>query len=112
MDVAHENAIFRALADPTRRELLSLLRERARPVAELTGHFAMSQPAISQHLKVLKTARLVTERKAGRHRIYEADQEPLRLAARWLERHTDFWASRLDNLGTHLRRKHGPDAEI
>ena len=112
MDHAGENAVFRALADPTRRELLSLLREREQPVAELTRHFAMSQPAVSQHLKVLKEAGLVSERKAGRQRIYEVDQAPLELAALWLERHTDFWASRLDRLGAHLRRKHGEDSAL
>ena len=111
MGLTGEDAVFRALADPTRRDLLSLLRE-PRPVSDLTRHFAMSQPAISQHLKVLKAARLVTERRSGRHRIYQADPAPLRLAARWLDEHTDFWASRLDNLGRHLRRKYGEDAEI
>ena len=53
---------------------------------------------------------MVSERKAGRNRIYALDPEPLRHAALWLERHTDFWATRLDNLGRHLREKHGKDA--
>ena len=109
-DQAAENEVFRALADPTRRALLSMLGEEAQPVSALTGRFAMSQPAISQHLKVLREAGLVTEHKAGRHRIYALEAEPLRRAADWLERHTDFWATRLDNLGRHLREKHGKDA--
>lgn len=109
MTEAVENEVFRALADPTRRKLLSMLGEGGQAVSELTGHFEMSQPAVSQHLRVLKEARLVTERRAGRNRIYELNPEPLRLAALWLERHTDFWASRLDNLGHHLRAKHGKD---
>lgn len=107
-----ENVVFRALADPTRRALLSRLREREQPVAELTRHFEISQPAVSQHLKVLKEAGLVRERKAGRQRIYEVDEEPLRLAVMWLERHTGFWTSRLDNLAVHLRRKYGEESAL
>lgn len=105
-----ENEVFRALADPTRRGLLSLLSEGGRSVVELTAHFEMSQPAVSQHLRVLREARLVRERKAGRRHIYELEGEPLLAAADWLERHIHFWSSRLDNLGRHLREKHGKDA--
>ena len=105
-----ENEVFRALADPTRRALLSILGEGAQPVAALTGRFEMSQPAVSQHLRVLREAGLVSERKAGRNRIYALEAGPLRHAAEWLERHSDFWATRFDNLGRHLRDKHGKDA--
>jgi DNA-binding transcriptional ArsR family regulator len=101
------NEVFRALADPTRRALLSILDQEPQAVTALTARFEMSQSAISQHLRVLRKAGLVTERRAGRNRIYAFDQEPLRLAAEWLERHTDFWATRLENLGEHLRKKHG-----
>ena len=107
-----ENAVFRALADPTRRRLLSILGEGGQPVSELTRHFDMSQPAVSQHLRVLKDARLVSERKAGRNRIYEINPQPLELAAQWLADHCDFWAARLDRLGAHLRKAHGKDPEI
>lgn len=110
LDESAENEVFRALADPTRRALLAMLGAEAQPVSALTGRFDMSQPAISQHLKVLREAGLVTERKAGRNRIYALNPDPLRHAASWLERHTDFWATRLDNLGRHLREKHGKDA--
>jgi DNA-binding transcriptional ArsR family regulator len=105
-----ENDVFRALADPTRRALLAMLGEEAQSVSALTNRFAISQPAVSQHLKVLRDAGLVSERKAGRNRIYALDPAPLRRAAEWLERHTDFWATRLDDLGRHLREKHGKDA--
>ena len=109
-DEGMENEVFKALADPTRRALLSLLGDEAQPVSALTAHFEMSQPAVSQHLKVLRDAGLVSERKAGRNRIYELNAEPLRHAAAWLDRHVDFWATRFDNLGRHLREKHGEDA--
>ena len=107
-----EDEVFRALADPTRRALLGLLGKEPRPVSELTRHFAMSQPAVSQHLAVLKKAGLVGETRSGRNRIYRLNPDPLRLAAEWLEQHTDFWAARLDNLGRHLRERHGEDAEV
>ena len=105
-----QDRVFKALADPTRRSILALLGEERRSVSDLTERFDMSQPAVSQHLKVLREAGLVTEHKAGRNRIYAFNAEPLRLAAAWLERHTDFWATRLDNLGRHLRERHGEDA--
>lgn len=110
MDEQIENEVFRALADPTRRALVAMLSEDAQPVSALTAHFAMSQPAISQHLKVLKEAGLVTQRREGRNQIYALEPEPLRQVAAWLERHVDFWATRFDNLGRHLREKHGKDA--
>lgn len=112
MDVRPEDEVFRALADPTRRALLTLLGEEPRPVSDLTAHFEMSQPAVSQHLRVLKQAGLVAETKSGRNRIYRLNPDPLRLAALWLEQHVDFWATRLDNLGRHLREKHGQDTEV
>jgi DNA-binding transcriptional ArsR family regulator len=110
MDEHAQNEVFRALADPTRRALLAMLGEAAQPVSALTRRFEISQPAVSQHLKVLREAGLVTERKAGRNRIYALDPGPLRHAAEWLALHTDFWAARFDNLGRHLREKHGKDA--
>jgi len=112
MEERGEDAVFRALADPTRRALLSLLGEAPRRVAELTRHFELTQPAVSQHLAVLRKAGLVAETRAGRSRIYRLNADPLRLAAQWLEQHTDFWATRLDNLGRHLRERHGKDADL
>lgn len=108
-DQPEANEVFRALADPTRRALLERLGEAPQPVSALTVHFAMSQPAISQHLKVLKEAGLVSQRRDGRNQIYALEAEPLRHVADWLERHVDFWATGLDNLGHHLREKHGKD---
>lgn len=110
MDEQMENEVFRALADPTRRALVAMLSEDAQPVSALTARFDMSQPAVSQHLKVLKDAGLVSQRRDGRKQIYALDPEPLRQAVDWLERHINFWTTRFDNLGRHLREKHGKDA--
>lgn len=101
--------VFRALADPTRRGLVSLLHERERSVRELTEAFDMTQSAVSQHLKILREAEIVNERKSGRLRIYAFNAEPLLVAQSWLTDHTAFWQSRLENLGAHLRGKHGSE---
>jgi DNA-binding transcriptional ArsR family regulator len=82
--------LFAALADPSRCRVLELLRERARPVHELAAEFAISRPAISRHLRVLKEAGLVREEKRGRENVYILDAGPLLGADRWLE---DFRAA-------------------
>ena len=67
----------------------------------------MSQPAISQHLGVLRRAKLVQERKDGRNRLYQVNPGSLEPAQQWLDEHTAFWATRFDRLGAHLRKRHG-----
>jgi DNA-binding transcriptional ArsR family regulator len=102
-----ENAVFAALASPLRRELLDLLRAGERNAGELAAAFAVSRPAVSQHLAVLQQARLVEERRAGRHRVYALRAGPLRAVTDWLGPYQDFWTERLDALGRHLRDRHG-----
>jgi DNA-binding transcriptional ArsR family regulator len=103
----HEDRVFKAIADPTRRGMLNLLAQQEQTVTELTEQFAMSQSAISQHLRVLREAALVDERKDGRSRIYSINVGSLDVARQRLEAHTEFWASSLERLGSHLRKKHG-----
>lgn len=105
-----QDKVFKAIADPTRRSILALLGEENRSVSDLTGRFEMSQPAISQHLKVLRECGLVSERADGRRRLYALEAGPLAEARQWLDEHILFWTSRLDNLGAHLRKKHGAEA--
>jgi DNA-binding transcriptional ArsR family regulator len=102
-----QDAVFRALADPTRRRMLELLAAADRSVGELHGAFAMSQPAVSQHLRVLREAGLCAERREGRNRIYRLEPETLRSAQLWIADHIDFWTSRMDRLGDYLRKTHG-----
>jgi DNA-binding transcriptional ArsR family regulator len=79
--------VFRAIADPTRRRILDILAaEGTRPVNELSRRFAMSQPAVSQHLRVLRGAGLVRVRRQGRLRVYSVDPEPLRDVYHWARR--------------------------
>ena len=84
-----------ALADPTRRAIFELVVTRPRPVGELAELLPVSRPAVSQHLKALKTAGLVLDRADGTRRIYRADPEGLRALRQQLDR---FWSSTLVNL--------------
>ncbi|MBK8083025.1 MAG: winged helix-turn-helix transcriptional regulator [Devosia sp.] len=79
--------LFSALADPTRLRVVELLHEAARPVHELAQAFAISRPAISRHLRVLKDAGLVREIKQGRENVYSLQRDRLKPAAAWLEKH-------------------------
>ncbi|MFC6020985.1 ArsR/SmtB family transcription factor [Plantactinospora solaniradicis] len=91
--------VFAALASPTRRQLLGLLLDQgARPVQELAEHFDMRRPSLSEHLRVLKDAGLVVERRAGRQRLYSLRPEPLRDLAEWLTPYERFWREKLSNL--------------
>lgn len=94
-----ENDVFAALASPARRQLLGLLLERGPlPVQELASHFAMRRPSVSEHLKVLKDAGLVGERKDGRRRFYHLEPEPLREVSQWLSPYERFWRDKLRGL--------------
>jgi DNA-binding transcriptional ArsR family regulator len=101
------STVFRAIADPTRREILDRLAVQDEPVMELAKMFDMSMPAVSQHLKVLQEARLVTGRREGRQIFYRLNPKPLREVSQWVNTYEQFWKNRLNALGAHLRRKHG-----
>jgi DNA-binding transcriptional ArsR family regulator len=94
--------VFRALADPSRRAILDLLVEGRRSVGELLAHFRFSQPALSQHLRVLREAGLVSARREGRQQRYRLEGEGLRSVADWLRTYERFWQGRLDALGEVL----------
>jgi DNA-binding transcriptional ArsR family regulator len=84
---------FRAVADPTRRAVLEYLLGRPHGVNELAEHFDVSRPAISKHLRILRDARVVRERRQGRHRIYELNPAGLNALREYFDR---FWAQALD----------------
>ncbi len=98
-------AAFSAVAEPTRRRILDLLRERARPVNELVELLGISQPGVSKHLRVLREAELVHVRRDAQRRWYELRAEPLSEVDAWLEPYRSHWAARLDDLERHLDRK-------
>jgi DNA-binding transcriptional ArsR family regulator len=97
--------VFEALADPTRRRLVELLAEDERSAGELAGHFRVSRPAISKHLRVLREAGLVHVRGDAQRRIYRLEPQALVRAEGWLARHRQFWQERLDALEAQLEEE-------
>ena len=93
---------FDALAEPTRRRILDLLREDERPVNELVAALNLSQPGVSKHLRVLREAGLVEARTDAQRRIYRVRPEPLAEIDAWLRPYRRLWANRLDALEQHL----------
>jgi len=100
-------ATFQALADPTRRAVLELLRRGSRPAGEIAGAFPVSRPAISKHLRLLRRAHLVREHREGRHRVYQLNPEPLRAVDNWLEHYRSFWTMNLANLKSFVETEYG-----
>ena len=96
---------FEALAEPRRRHILDLLRERERAVGELVEEIGISQPGVSKHLRVLRDAGLVVVRAEAQRRVYALRGDPLAEVAAWLDPYRSFWAGRLDALSEHLDRK-------
>jgi DNA-binding transcriptional ArsR family regulator len=94
-----------ALADPHRRAVLELLRERPRAVGELVERLGLSQPGTSKHLRVLRQAGLVSARADAQRRVYALNGAALEELDQWLEPYRRFWSERLDALERHLDRK-------
>ena len=87
--------VFAALANPVRREILLLLRRGPRAVNDLASEFELGRPAISEHLQVLRKAKLVREQPRGRERYYHLDPRPLAEVDTWLEAFSKYWSKRL-----------------
>ncbi len=102
---AADSSVFHAIADPTRRAVLELLRDGELAVSALQGSIRTSQSALSQHLAVLRRAGLVRHRKLGRLRLYRVEPAPLREVADWIALYDRFWTQKLDHLGRYLERQ-------
>ncbi len=98
-----ENDIFRALADPTRRLIFEKLAVRGMNAGALREGIGISQPAVSQHLAVLRDARLVREERRGRSVHYEVDPDGVALIAGWLAKYRAYWPARIDALKAVLK---------
>jgi DNA-binding transcriptional ArsR family regulator len=96
------DALYGALADPTRRSIIERLGQGEATVAELREPFDVSAPAISKHLRVLEAAGILERRAAGRNRVCRLRRERLMEARRWLHEQTEFWESTLDSLADHV----------
>ncbi|MFY9560238.1 MAG: metalloregulator ArsR/SmtB family transcription factor [Terriglobales bacterium] len=97
---------FHALADPTRRAVLDLLRRGAQPAGQIAEAFPISRPAISKHLRQLRRARLVVEHRRGRHRFYQLNAEPLKAVDSWLGHYRNFWQANLANLKAFVEQEY------
>ena len=95
-------AAFQALADPTRRAVLDLLRTGSQPAGQIASAFPVSRPAISKHLRLLRRAHLVNERREGRNRVYQLNPEPLKAVDGWLQQYRAFWQANLSSLKTFV----------
>src|ERR1700693_442390 len=99
-------AAFQALADPTRRAVLDLLRRGSQPAGQIASAFPVSRPAISKHVRLLRRAHLVQERREGRHRLYQLNPEPLKAVDSWLEQYRVFWQANLNSLKAFVEAEH------
>jgi DNA-binding transcriptional ArsR family regulator len=97
--------VLTALAEPTRRRIVDALRLRQSSVSDLVTALAMSQPAISKHLRVLREAGIVSSRTAAQQRIYRLEPGPFRELDAWLTPYRKLWSSHLDALERHLDEK-------
>src|SRR5947209_11854855 len=100
------DSAFNALADPTRRAVLDLLRAGTRPAGEIARAFPISRPAISKHLKILRRAHLVDEHRQGRHRFYQLNPEPLKTVDQWLDEYRRFWTANLESLKSFVESEY------
>jgi|SRR5215472_3098426 len=99
-------AVFHALADPTRRAVLELLRSGSLPAGQIARSFPISRPAISKHLRLLRRANLVREHRSGRHRLYHINPQPLKAVDLWLEQYRVFWSTKLADLKAFVESGH------
>ncbi|MBX3148447.1 MAG: winged helix-turn-helix transcriptional regulator [Gemmatimonadales bacterium] len=103
--------VFGAIADPTRRAILDALREGPLAAGDIANLFPVSRPAVSRHLRVLRQAGLLRERRVAQSRIYALDPEPLQRVEQWLSHYRVFWAARLMDLKRHLESEHARTSE-
>lgn len=100
--------VFSAISHPARRRMLDILAAAERPVSAIAGHFDMSRPAVSQHLRILLDAGLVTERRHGRERRYRLVPERLGPVRDWIAHYERFWDDHLQRLGDSLTKRREP----
>ena len=98
-------AVFRAIADPTRRKILGLLRGGRHSVGDIARNFRSSRPAISRHLRLLRSAGLVVTRRQGTARICALNAKPLRAVDDWLRDYEAFWSASLRGLKRYIEEE-------
>ena len=98
-------AVFRAIADPTRRDILGLLRGRKCSVGEIAANFRSSRPAISKHIRLLRSVGLVVTKREGTARICQLNAEPLRDISNWLRDYESLWGESLRSLKRYVEEE-------
>jgi DNA-binding transcriptional ArsR family regulator len=96
--------VFRAIADPTRREILRLLRKNGQTVGEIAQNFSVSRPAVSKHLHLLRSAGLIVSRREGTATRCSLNAKPLRAVNDWLRDYEAFWAEALHGLKSYVEK--------
>jgi DNA-binding transcriptional ArsR family regulator len=97
--------VFEALAEPSRRKILGLLRQAELPAGDIVSGIGLSQPGVSKHLKCLREAGLVSVRASGQRRVYRIEPHKLAELDAWLAPYRRFWRDRLDALDRHLEKE-------
>lgn len=97
-DKAKKYDVFQAVADPTRRQVLKLLSDKERTIAEIAGEFSISRNAVVKHLDILSDASLIKGKKVGRSKVYHLHPEPLKELYEWLSYYEQFWGNKLSIL--------------
>jgi DNA-binding transcriptional ArsR family regulator len=103
---------FNAIAEPQRRRILTLLRERERPVGDLARELGMTQPGASKHLRVLREVGLVHARDAGRERVYALDARGLRPIHEWVGGFEQYWNQTFDRLNSYVRELQEEESQV
>ncbi|WLP90604.1 metalloregulator ArsR/SmtB family transcription factor [Gordonia sp. NB41Y] len=104
--------VFNAIAEPQRREILTLLRSGERPVTEVARELGLSQPGVSKHLRVLREVGLVRDRREGKQRVYGLDARGLRPVHEWTGGFEQFWNESFDRLDAYVRDLEDTDTTI
>jgi DNA-binding transcriptional ArsR family regulator len=102
-------ATFHALSDPTRRAVLDLLRGGSQPAGRIASSFQVSRPAISKHLRLLRRAHLVQEKREGRNRVYQLNPAPLKAVDSWIEQYRVFWERSLTSLKAFVEAEYAEE---
>ncbi len=102
LNPAKRDTIFRAIADPTRRRILALLRENDLTVGDIAENFSTSRPAISKHVRILRSAGLIAIHQEGAARVCELNAKPLRAISDWVGDYAHFWKQSLRGLKRYV----------
>ena len=105
LDHRRDVAVFHAIADPTRREILGMLRDRPHSVGEIAANFRTSRPAISKHLRMLRAVGLVATTRRGTARICVLNPEPLRAVRDWISDYEAYWGETLQSLKRYVEEE-------